>query len=87
MIRDIRISASGDPGEGSGDDQVVISLYAEETDQGPGKLILQVPSNAVYTRVVGGNETSITIGQVRQSFNDFAIDIVEKGPTSASSGG
>ena len=87
MIRGIRISAPGDPAEGSGDDQVVISLTAEEPDQGPGKLILQVPSNAVYTRVGGDTEESLTIEQVRESFNDFAIDIVEKGPTSASSGG
>ena len=87
MIRDIRISAPGDPAEGSGDDQVVISLYAEEVDQGPGKLILQVPSNVVYVRVVGGNETSLTFEQVHDSFKDFAIDIVEKGPTSASLGG
>ena len=87
MIRDIRISASGDPAEGFGDDQVVISLTAEETDQCPGKLILQVPSNAVYTRVGGDTEESLTIEQVRESFNDFALDIVEKGPTSASSGG
>ncbi len=87
MIRDIRISAPGDPGEGSGDDKVVISLTAEKTNQGLDRLKLQVPSNAVYVRVENGNETSLTIGQVRQSFNDFAIDIVEKGPTSASSGG
>ncbi|MBR6293938.1 MAG: hypothetical protein IKR54_05015, partial [Lachnospiraceae bacterium] len=87
MIRDIRISAPGDPGEGSGDDQVVISLYAEESDHGLGKLKLQVPSNVVYVRVNGENETPLTFEQVHDSFKDFAIDIVEKEPTSASLGG
>jgi hypothetical protein len=37
--------------------------------------------------VVGDTEESPTIEEVRESFKDFAIDIVEKEPTSASSGG
>ncbi|MCR5828995.1 MAG: hypothetical protein K6F93_01425, partial [Lachnospiraceae bacterium] len=87
MIRNIRISAPGDPGEGSGDDQVVISLYVEINEYNNGELKLQVPSNAVYVYVEGGTETPFEIEQVRESFNEFGIYIEVNEPTSASSGG